>query len=145
MREARDDSGVVNACTYDGREELLNNFSTEIEMCEKALDQYLGQKKKMFARFYFVSDQALLEILSNSNNPEKVDEYIGDCFDGMKRLEFVRGAGIAYPSKRAKSMISKDTGEEVYFYKEFQAVGPVESYLTDLEKLMRDSLKHILG
>jgi dynein heavy chain len=73
----------------------------------------------MFARFYFVSDQALLEILSNSNNPEKVDEYIGDCFDGMKRLEFVRGPGIAYPSKRAKSMISKDTGEEVYFYKEF--------------------------
>jgi hypothetical protein len=38
MREARDDPGVVNACTYDGREELLNNFSTEIEMCEKALD-----------------------------------------------------------------------------------------------------------
>lgn len=42
MREAKDDPGVVNACTYEGREELLKNFADEIEMCEKALDQYLG-------------------------------------------------------------------------------------------------------
>jgi dynein heavy chain len=91
MAEAREEPGVVTACTFEGREELLNTFFTEIELCEKALNEYLEQKKKIFARFYFVSNQALLDILSNGNNPEKVDEYLGDCFDGMKSLRFVKG------------------------------------------------------
>ena len=106
MREASEDPGVVAACTFDGREELLNNFFTEIELCEKALNEYLEQKKKMFPRFYFVSNQALLDILSNGNNPPKVDEYIGDCFDGMKGLDFIT-EGQAQPYKSAKGMWSK--------------------------------------
>ena len=65
MREARDEPGVITACTYDGREELLNLFADEIEICEKALNEYLEQKKKIFSRFYFVSNQNLLDILSN--------------------------------------------------------------------------------
>ena len=56
MREAREEPGVITACTWEGREELLTNFFTEIELCEKALNEYLQQKKKIFARFYFVSD-----------------------------------------------------------------------------------------
>lgn len=118
MNEARDEPQVITACTWEGREELLNNFYIEIEMCEKALNEYLEQKKKIFARFYFVANSALLDILSNGNNPEKVDEYLGDCFDGMLCLDFVRGPGIPYPSKRAKGMFSKEK-EKVEFYTEF--------------------------
>jgi dynein heavy chain, axonemal len=40
----------------------------------------------MFPRFYFVSNQTLLIILSNGLNPRKVDEFLGDCFDGMKSM-----------------------------------------------------------
>ena len=68
MREAREDPGVITACTYEGRDELLKNFAAEIELCEKSLNDYLEQKKKIFARFYFVSNAALLDILSNGNN-----------------------------------------------------------------------------
>lgn len=115
LREAREEPGVIIACTWDGREELLNNFFLEIETCEKALNEYLEEKKKVFARFYFVSNQALLDILSNGNNPEKVDEYISGCFDGMNRLEFVRGPGIVSPCKSAKGMWSGE-GEYVPFH-----------------------------
>jgi dynein heavy chain len=106
MREASEDPGVINASTYEGREERLNEFFSDIELCEKALNEYLEQKKKVFPRFYFVSNQALLDILSNGNNPEKVDEYLGDCFDGMKNLDFVRGEGEIVPAKRAKGLWS---------------------------------------
>jgi dynein heavy chain, axonemal len=41
MREAQAEPGVVEACTYEGREELLNNTYDEIEICEKALSEYL--------------------------------------------------------------------------------------------------------
>jgi dynein heavy chain len=143
MREAQAEPGVIEACTYEGREELLNNTYEEIEICEKALNEYLEQKKKIFARFYFVADQALLDILSNGNNPEKVDEYLSDCFDGMKRLEFVRGAGIPYPSKRAKGMFSNE-GEYVPFETNFEAVGAVENYLNDLQTKMQITLRDVL-
>jgi len=143
MREAREEPGVIVACTYEGREELLNNFFSEIELCEKALNEYLEQKKKIFARFYFVSNQALLDILSNGNNPEKVDEYLGDCFDGMKSLDFVRGPGIPTPSKSAKGMWSKE-GEYVPFSSVFTCTGAVENYLCDLERMMQVTLRDVL-
>jgi len=143
MREAREEPGVITACTYEGRDELLKNFAAEIELCEKSLNDYLEQKKKIFARFYFVSNAALLDILSNGNNPEKVDEYIGDCFDGMKGLSFIKGAGIPSPSKRAKGMFSKEN-EYVPFHKDYEIVGAVENYLCDLERMMQNTLKIVL-
>lgn len=143
LREACDEPQVVAACVHEGREELLVNFFKEIELCEKALNEYLEQKKKIFARFYFVSNPALLDILSNGNNPEKVDEYLGDCFDGMKGLDFVKGPGEPVPAKSAKGMFSKD-GEYVPFSKVFTMAGPVEYYLCDLERMMQSTLQEVL-
>jgi dynein heavy chain len=141
MREAREEPGVIVACTLDGREELLKGFLGEIELCQKALSEYLGQKRKIFARFYFVSEQALLDILSNGNNPEKVDEYLGDCFDGLKGLDFVHGA--ISPSKTSKGMFSKEN-EYVPFGDNFVCNGAVENYLCDLEKNTQRNLAEIL-
>lgn len=143
MREAAEEPGVVQACTFEGREELLNNFYQEIELCEKALNEYLEQKKKMFPRFYFVSNQALLDILSNGNNPPKVDEYIGDCFDGMKGLDFLTGEGQPVPAKNSKGMWSKYR-EYVPFFGIFSCNGAVENYLCDIERQMQHTLRDIL-
>jgi len=144
MREASEDNGVIVAATYEGRESLLNEFSSEIEYCEKALNDYLEQKKKVFPRFYFVSNQALLDILSNGNNPEKVDEYLGDCFDGMKGLDFVRGEGEMVPAKKAKGMFSKEKEYVSFGDNIFTCTGAVENYLCDLERCMQSTLRDIL-
>ncbi len=56
MRDAVENSGVVDACTAEGREEQLNGFNSDIETCEKALNAYLEEKKKVFPRFYFLSN-----------------------------------------------------------------------------------------
>ena len=141
MREAREEPGVVVACTWEGREELLKGFLAEIELCQKALSEYLGQKRKIFARFYFVSEQALLDILSNGNNPEKVDEYLGDCFDGLKGLDFIKGA--VSPSKSSKGMWSKEK-EYVPFSEPFTCNGAVENYLCDLERKIQKTLAEVL-
>ncbi len=143
MREALTEPGVIVACKYEGRENLLNEFMNDIILCEKALDEYLEQKKKIFARFYFVSNQALLDILSNGNNPEKVDEYLGDCFDGMKSLDFKREASVPGPCKKAKGMWSKEN-EYVAFFTDFVIVGAVENYLCDLERKMQATLRDVL-
>lgn len=41
MREASEEPGCVQACTFEGREEQLIIFFAEIELCEKALNEYL--------------------------------------------------------------------------------------------------------
>ena len=65
-------------------------MNRELEKCQKALNEYLDMKKNIFPRFYFVSNMALLDILSNSNNPVKIMPHIGAVFDGIDRLTFAQ-------------------------------------------------------
>jgi dynein heavy chain len=94
----------------------------------------------VFPRFYFVSDKALLEILSNGNNPEKVNEFVTDCFDGMKMMRFAEKG--QRPWKIADGMYSKEM-EFVPFKSDFVIGGAVENYMCDLERKMQDTLKEI--
>jgi dynein heavy chain len=141
MNEASEEPSVVAACTFEGRDELLFSFHQEIELCEKSLNDYLEQKKKIFPRFYFVSNQALLDILSNGNNPEKVAEYLADCFDGMRTLRFIDEGKS--PMRSSSGLISKED-EEVKFFDKFTCTGAVENYLCDLEAMMRSTLRQFL-
>jgi dynein heavy chain len=88
MLEAYEEPGVIAAATAEGRLDKLNIFESEIESCNRALADQLESKRKLFPRFYFVSTEILLTILSNGGNPEKVNEYMGDCFDGMGLVIF---------------------------------------------------------
>jgi dynein heavy chain, axonemal len=47
-------------------------MTRNLELCQKSLNEYLDTKKKIFPRFYFVSNVALLDILSNGNNPPRI-------------------------------------------------------------------------
>lgn len=84
----------------------------------------------------------MLDILSNGNNPVKVDEYLGNCFDGLKCLKFLKEG--PEPFKTALGMYSKDGDEYVDFLTPFIANGAVENYLCDLEAKMMTTLKDIL-
>jgi len=79
--------------------------------------------------------------LSNGNNPEKVNEYISDCFDGMKNMKFVEEGKRPY--RTACGMFAKD-GEYVEFNAPFTCINAVENYLNDLEKKMQDTLKSVI-
>ena len=142
MIEASQVPEVIPACNSD-RKAMLEEQLVILEQCEKALNEYLGEKKKAFPRFYFVSDQALLDILSNGNNPHKVAEYLADCFDGMKDLKFNLDAGGS-KLKSAKGMFSKENEYVEFTGGDFVAEGAVETWLSNLEFKMRQTLADIL-
>lgn len=53
---ASEEPKVTDCACFEGREEVLKDLQKEIDSCEKALNEYLEEKKKMFPRFYFVSN-----------------------------------------------------------------------------------------
>jgi len=140
MQVAQDTPIVLLACNVDGRADLLEQLKRNLELCEKSLNQYLDTKKMAFPRFYFLSNVALLDLLSNGNNPQRVQTHMGDCFDNIIKLEFK-----SPDSKDAIGMYSKDGGEYVAFHKPFTCEGAVEHWLNGLVECMRQTLREILA
>ena len=62
---------------YTGLLELLNQMNATLEAIQKSLDMYLETKRQCFPRFYFLSNDDLLEILGQSKNPEAVSYCYG--------------------------------------------------------------------
>lgn len=138
MNDVQANPNVIEACTNE-RKEILMGWSANIKKCEKSLNDYLEQKKKAFPRFYFLSNQSLLTILSNGQNAPKVCEYLGDCFDGLKGLKFNPSEVEGEFAKTSDKMYSKDN-EIVNFSSRFVCEGAVEKWLKDLEYKMRETL-----
>lgn len=143
MNDVSTNPNVIESCT-DDRKDLLEKWSQTIKKCEKSLNDYLEQKKKAFPRFYFLSNQSLLTILSNGQNAPKVCEYLGDCFDGLKGLKFEPADNPNDFPKKSNKMYSKDN-EIIDFKGTFVCDGPVEKWLKDLEYKMRLTLQEILA
>ena len=80
LKDIGEVKNCVAACNKDGLMKHLENQQKQLEICEKALAEYMESKRRAFPRFYFVSSADLLDILSNGNNPIKVMQHMNKCF-----------------------------------------------------------------
>lgn len=138
MRSAPDITNVVEACNLDGRQERLENMLSQLEMCEKALQDYLETKRIAFPRFYFVAPADLLDILSKGSNPQLILRHLPKCFDNVHNLTF-RKDERGEPTKIALGMFSGE-GEYVEFAGDCSCDGPVEAWLMNVVDSMKAAL-----
>lgn len=68
----------------------LNEMNGKLEEIQKSLDMYLETKRQIFPRFYFLSNDDLLEILGQSKNPEAIQPHLKKCFDNIKSLKMTK-------------------------------------------------------
>jgi dynein heavy chain len=152
MGEMQENTYAVDCLTFADRDVVLQQVLKKLEKCEYSLNEYLEVKKGIFPRFYFVSNAALLDILSNSNTPTKVGVYIGALFDGIGKLDFcmsqkqkvlVKNTKEAIPPAAflaSKAMVSKDK-ERIDFPSTFDMTGNVERWLNELVACMQQTLR----
>ncbi|KAG8148176.1 hypothetical protein E2320_022465 [Naja naja] len=76
------DNNALRATHYPGLLDKLVEMNSALEDIQKSLDMYLETKRHIFPRFYFLSNDDLLEILGQSRNPDA--EWLCDVERAMR-------------------------------------------------------------
>ena len=67
---------------------ILRNNNETFEVVQKTLENFLEKKRDIFQRFYFLSNDELLEILSTVKSFEQVEPHLRKVFEGFVKLQF---------------------------------------------------------
>lgn len=119
---------------------LYESMKEANELLEKVQDgvvNYLERKRLFFPRFFFLSNDDMLEILSETKDPLRVQPHLRKCFEGISKLGFNEELEIY-------SMFSEDK-EEIKMQEIIStsaARGCVERWLVQVEEQMVKSIKH---
>ncbi|KAI0989686.1 hypothetical protein GJ496_007023 [Pomphorhynchus laevis] len=114
-------------------------FIDVLDSIKGKIESYLDIKRGVFPRFYFISNETLVEILGLSKSPSFVLQHLKKLFDNIASLKLQKSI--------AHAMISSE-GEQVDLTKKITLDGNVEQWLKHLEASMqqtiRQKIKHTL-
>lgn len=79
---------VQECCANEDLLRKFQQFNKTLDDIQKCLENYLDSKRLAFPRFYFLSNDELLEILSQTRNPHAVQSHLRKCFDNINRIRF---------------------------------------------------------
>jgi len=121
------------------KNEMEQNNRT-LDQVQKSLSEYLEDKRRGFPRFFFLSDEQLLEILAQTKDPTLVQRHVNKCFEAINQLIFNEKQevlGMVSPEKERVEFSRKiDVNEG-------ERKGNVEIWLLEIEHEMQNSLRLI--
>ena len=136
MKSAFENPKVIEICADQRLCEKLKECNMLLEQVQKGLSEYLETKRMGFPRFFFLSDDELLEILSQTKDPTAVQPHLRKCFENIARITF--GGDLSM------SAMTSAEDETVNFSEIIFPRGNVEDWLTDVERVMMASVREFL-
>jgi dynein heavy chain len=148
MQACKEDPAVLAITQREGVVERFIKSNALLDQIQKGLADYLNKKRIFFPRFFFLSNDELLEILSETKDPRKVQPHLKKCFEGIVRVKFRDGSKEQYDilsmisaEKESVDLVYEPVGEDMI--NPDDAKGCVEIWLDRLQTVMRKSVAHI--
>ena len=148
IKKVAENPNCMRVAMMPGQADHFAAWTATLEHVQKQLEEYLEFKCMAFPRFYFLSNDELLEILAQTRNVQAVQPHMNKCFDGIKGLDF----GGQHPLSPIKHVdensvdiygIISPESEYVTMGKNLKARGEVENWLMATEKRMVESLRQL--
>uniref|UniRef100_A0A8C5ZKT2 Dynein axonemal heavy chain 1 n=1 Tax=Marmota marmota marmota TaxID=9994 RepID=A0A8C5ZKT2_MARMA len=136
MKNVYENREVINVCADQRLLDSLRDCNKLLDLVQKGLSEYLETKRSAFPRFYFLSDDELLEILSQTKDPTAVQPHLRKCFENIARLLFQEDLEITH-------MYSAE-GEEVKLTFSIYPTSNVEDWLREVEQSMKASVRNFI-
>ena len=139
MNATKEAPDVITIGRDKERLDRLEECNILLDAIQKGLSAYLEKKRLFFPRFFFLSNDEMLEILSETKDPTRVQPHLKKCFEGVAKLKF-EGEDFLITA-----MISEES-EEVPLMQPVvvaDANGAVEKWLLQTEAAMFDSIHNV--
>ncbi|EDV29505.1 uncharacterized protein TRIADDRAFT_51924 [Trichoplax adhaerens] len=94
MRHTHERPNAMRSATAAGVLEILQAGHSHLDKIFKCLEDYLETKRLVCPRFYFLSNEELLDVISNSKNPKAIQPHLSKCFSNVKQLMLDKEADI---------------------------------------------------
>ena len=130
---AEEDPGVIAACNKKELLELFRESNRVLDGVQKGLAEYLEMKRLAFSRFFFLSNDELLQIVSQTKNALAVQPHLRKCFEAVHSLDFEKDLKI--------TAMNSVEGEKVPFAEHMYPTGPVEIWLGQVQRIMIKSCR----
>uniref|UniRef100_A0A5K4FDN9 Cytoplasmic dynein 2 heavy chain 1 n=1 Tax=Schistosoma mansoni TaxID=6183 RepID=A0A5K4FDN9_SCHMA len=146
---------LVSGMKGKALKDTLNNLQEQLARCQRALNEYLEEKRNRFSRFYFLGDDDLLEILSQSTNSNIIQSHLKKLFQGIHTVQFKDHHQHHHPNNEHLKMdqnklsttivaIGSFEGEVIHLNNSIQLTNEIECCLEKLTNEMKVTLNKLL-
>ncbi|KEP67028.1 UNVERIFIED_CONTAM: dynein heavy chain, n-terminal region 2 protein [Hammondia hammondi] len=142
VAQAEETPGVLDIVEFGNLHHDFTQANAMLAQIMRGVNDFLETKRLAFPRFFFLSNEELLAILSQTTDLSPVQMYLNKCFEGIHRVAFDEH-GTAINAIRSAAGEEIPLGRHVTLVDGSRFVG-AEYWLGEVESSVSDSLRDVM-